>query len=99
MPRTEAVDNIQGTSETTQGMFSNQRESTEEALRVDRYIKGQNWVLDKKSLAYKKINLWAGFGLGEALNGDEVDTMVDLNKKEKRVALKLTVQEVSTLGA
>ena len=65
----------------------------------DRYIEGQYKELDKKYLAYKKMNLWAGPALSAALGKDEGDRFVDLERKEKRCPWKLTVQEVSTLVA
>ena len=65
----------------------------------DRYIEGQDKELDKKYLAYKKMNLWAGPALSAALSKEEGDRFVDLERKEKRCAWKLTVQEVSTLVA
>ena len=66
---------------------------------TDRYIEGQNMVLDKKYLAYKKMNIWAGPAVGGALREDEIDMLLVLDKKQKRCAWKLSVQEVSTLVA
>ena len=63
----------------------------------DLYVEGQNPILDKKFAAYKKMNIWAGYGLGAALREDEIDTIIDLWKKEKRSPWKLTVHEVSML--
>ena len=54
------------------------------SLLNDFYVEGQNPILDKKFAAYKKMNIWAGYGLSAALRGDEVDTIIDLWKKENR---------------
>ena len=67
------------------------------SLLNDFYVEGQNPILDKKFAAYKKMNIWAGYGLSAALRGDEVDTIIDLWKKENRCRWKLTVREVSVL--
>ena len=67
------------------------------SLLNDFYVEGQNPILGKKLAAYKKMNIWTGYGLSAALRGDEVDTIIDLWKKENRCRWKLTVREVSVL--
>ena len=67
--------------------------------QTDLYKEGINMVLDRKYLTYKKMNLWSGPALSETLREDEIETIVDLWKKEKRCPWKLTVQDVSTLVA
>ena len=61
------------------------------------YVEGQNPVLDEKFAAYKKMNIWGGYGISGALIDDEVDRIIDLWKKEKRCPWKLTIHEVSML--
>ena len=48
----------------------------------DLYVEGQNPILDKKFAAYKKMNIWAGYGLGAALREDEIDTIYGKKKSE-----------------
>ena len=68
-------------------------------MRADLYTEGQNRELDKKYLAYKKMNIWRGPAVSGALRGDEVDTLVDLWKKEKICPWKMSVQDVLAIVA
>ena len=63
------------------------------------YKKGLNKELDKKMRMYKKISVWSGPAISEALTGEEIKIIVTLWGKEKQTPWKLSVQDVSTLAA
>ena len=64
---------------------------------TDLYIKGRDRKLDKKYSEYKKLCLWSGPGLSSAMREEEVNSLVDLWKKDLRTPWKLTVHDVCTL--
>ena len=57
------------------------------------YKKGQNKELDKKVRMYKKISVWSGHAISEALTEEEIKMMVTLWRKEKQKPWKLSVQD------
>ena len=63
------------------------------------YKKGLNKELDEKVRMYKKISVWSGPAISEALTDEEIKIMVTLWRKEKQTPWKLSVQDVSTLVA
>ena len=63
------------------------------------YKKGLNKELDKKMRIYKKISVWSGPAISEALTDEEIKIIVTLWRKEKQTPRKLSVQDVSTLVA
>ena len=48
---------------------------------------------------YKKLSVWSGPAISEALTEEEIKIMVTLWRKEKQTPWKLSVQDVSTLVA
>ena len=61
------------------------------------YVKGLNRKLDLKFAQYKKVNLFAGRGIDEALSDKEGNTLINLWRKERMVPRKLRFRDVSTL--
>ena len=59
------------------------------------YKKGLNKELDKKVRMYKKISVWSGPAISEALTEEEIKIV----RKEKQTPWNLSVQDVSTLVA
>ena len=61
------------------------------------YCKGENPDLDKKFAQYKKLNIFAGSAVDNALSDKEGDTLVELWCKERMNPRKLDVREVLAL--
>ena len=64
-----------------------------------RYRRGDNPDLDKKFTLSKKINLFAGNAVANALSETEAETLVQLWRKARYKPWKLEVNEVSNLVA
>ena len=64
---------------------------------MDLYVQGRDRKLDKKYSEYKKLCLWSGTGLSCALREEDMNSLVDLWKKDLRTPWKLTVHDVCTL--
>ena len=63
----------------------------------DLYKKGQNLTLDKRYSVYKKMNVFAGDGVDEALSDEEGNLLVKLWIKEVKAPWKMLIKDVSTL--
>ena len=61
------------------------------------YGKGQDINLDTAFSRYKRMRLWAGGALTEALTANEIDTLLILWKKETISPRKLSVEDVQKL--
>ena len=61
------------------------------------YRKGEDINLDIAFSRYKRMRLWAGGALTEALTQNEIDTLVKLWKKAKLSPRKLCVEDVQKL--
>ena len=69
-----------------------------EAEQTNRYYcKGENPDLDKKYAQYKKLNIFAGLAVDNALSDKEGDILVKLWCKERLNPQKLYVHEVVAL--
>ena len=64
-----------------------------------RYRRGDNPDLDKKFTLSKKINLFTGNAVANALSETEAETLVQLWRKARYKPWKLEVNEVSNLVA
>ena len=91
MPRIE-THSVEGASETTEVMCSNEMESTQ------LYRKGENTKLDEEFAKYMKERLWSGNAMYAVLSDEEVKTMGKLWSKEKLLFEKLTNEDVSSLA-
>ena len=63
----------------------------------DRYKKGENPRLDKGYSVYKKMKIFAGNAVDEALSDKEGTLLVKLWCKQQATPWKMCTQEVSTL--
>ena len=63
----------------------------------DLYKKGENPTLDEGYIVYRKLKIFAGDGVEEALSDKEGTLLVKLWCKEKSTPWKMFKQEVSTL--
>lgn len=61
------------------------------------YVKGLNRELDLKFSKYKKVNLFAGRAIDEALSDEEGNTLIKLWRKERILPKTLTIRDVLTL--
>ena len=61
------------------------------------YREGEDINLDTAFSKYKRMRLWAGGALTEALTQNEIDTLVKLWKKAKLSPRKLYVEDVQKL--
>ena len=63
----------------------------------DLYKEGQNLALDKRYSVYKKIRVFAGDGVDEALSDEEGSLLVKLWIKEVKTLWKMLTKDVLTL--
>ena len=63
----------------------------------DLYKEGQNLALDKRYSVYKKMRVFAGDGVDEALSDEEGSLLVKLWIKEVKTPWKMLTKDVLTL--
>ena len=63
----------------------------------DLYKEGQNLALDKRYSVYKKMRVFAGDGVDEALSDEEGSLLVKLWIKEVKTLWKMLTKDVLTL--